>query len=163
MCLIDYIYINISEKNEKEIFMNYTFNLKPGKIYSIINSLYWGWNYDSIKKSSDRVGDSLRKVNKYLNNRPDISEFLFNNQSRIYKAFVHPDILWVSNSIEDYLTKIENLEELEIRKMLLKTLLPGISANLIEIEKRKNRVYHIIKKNQIKESLDFILSDLGLD
>jgi len=35
----------------------------------------------------------------------------FDSQIRIYKAFVHPDIIWKSNSIEDYLTRIEKIYE----------------------------------------------------
>ncbi|HAG43983.1 MAG TPA: hypothetical protein DCL31_12435, partial [Clostridium sp.] len=144
--------------------MEIIFSPKAGEIYSLFTSLYLGWNIHILEKHISIFGITLKKelkeeyyyINEMHNDKKEQMNFFFDNESKIFRAFMIFEKIWGSKSIEEYISFIENISEHSLKTMLVKTLIDDKLKNdddcIEKIANNKEDILNFIKELDINKS-----------
>lgn len=144
--------------------MEIIFDPKAGEIYSLFTSLYLGWNVHILEKHINIFGITLKKelkeeyyyINQMHSEKKEQMDFFFDNESKIFRAFMIFEKIWGSKSIEEYISFIENISEHSLKIMLVKTLIDDKLKNdddcIEKIANNKENILGFIKELDINKS-----------
>ena len=130
--------------------MRIVFNEKAGKIASIIHSLNYANNLDSLIDTLEAeninmdldIKEDLYLIKTQLKERAADLDFFFGKESLIWKAFIDTKKLWQCNNIEQFTKYVMELDEIKIKERLY------IKLNRNKEQEVKHEATKIIKDNK---------------
>jgi DNA-binding transcriptional ArsR family regulator len=143
--------------------MEIVFNPKAGEICSLFSSLHLSWNINILESHLQMFGITLKEelkeeysyINEIYKNRKEM-DFFFNNESKIYRGFMIFEKIWQCNSIEEYISFIEIMEQDVITMTLVKTLIDDKFKNdddyINKISNNRENILAFIMEHDISKA-----------
>lgn len=139
--------------------MRIVFNEKAGKIASIIHSLNYANNLDSLidtlktkNISMDLdIKEDLCLIKTLLKERASDLDFFFGQESMIWKAFVDTGKLWECNNVQQFISHVMKVSDIQIKERLY-----------IKLNRDKEQNVNYEAEKIIKNNKDFFYYIKGL-
>lgn len=144
--------------------MKIIYNNIVGEIASVLHSLKFSSNFKDLKDILD--SNNVELDERFLRDFQDIRkrskgfaeklDFYFSDGARIWKSLIHTKEMWKHSSIQDFLSSINYLDAMEIKKRLYEKINKErseiIDEELEEVIDSSKDFFHYIKSLDIEDS-----------